>query len=526
MMALAATAAGCEATAEFQLPENGGPVTLPADALAGVSGARRLTRTEYDATLRDLLGDATNSGFALLPADSNDPFDNDYKTQIASAMLVEAVERLAIDAVRRALADPGKRDALVQCAPSGPGDAECLRRFVTDFGRKALRRPLSEEEVTGYLALQSYAVEANDFYVGVELVMRALLQQVEFLYRVELGTPVAGKAGTFRLSPFELATRMSYFLWGSTPPEWLLDLAQNDELRSTAHIRAAAQRLVDDPRATERVDRFHALWLGYHQLPHPVDLTNAMRAESGALVKRVVFDDRGDYLDLFRATETYATDALANHYGLPGAGGSTAQWVSYGASGRKGLLSHGSVLSAGAKFNDTSPTQRGIFVRTRLLCQEVPPPPPNVDVDQIPQSPTSNCKKDRYSAHASVGNCKSCHQNIDPVGFGLESYDRAGRYRTHDDNEPACLIDGQGVISELGGFNGPAGLSDLLVASGGLDRCVVTQVYRFAMGRREAPADAALVEKLTESFRQKNRPFAELLLDFVADETFAFRMEE
>ncbi len=184
------------------------------------------------------------------------------------------------------------------------------------------------------------------------------------------------------------------------------------------------------------------------------------------------------------------------------------------------------MLSAGAKFDDTSPTQRGIFVRNRLLCQEVPPPPPNVNVDEKPTNPTSNCKVDRYAAHASVGNCKSCHQNFDPIGFGLENYDRAGRYRAHDLNEPGCLISGDGQIAEVGPFKGPAGLSDLLVSQTNLDRCVVTQVFRFTMGRRELPGDLNLIDELSERFKQKNRPFAELLVDFVSGETFAFRAEE
>ena len=166
-------------------------------------------------------------------------------------------------------------------------------------------------------------------------------------------------------------------------------------------------------------------------------------------------------------------------------------------------------------------------MRNKLLCQEVQPPPPNVDPDQRPTNPTSNCKIDRYSTHASVGNCKSCHQNLDPIGFGLESFDRQGRYRTHDDGEPTCAISGAGAVADLGlTFNGPAGLEDALISAGQLEHCVTTQVYRFAMGRREMPQDAQLLDNLTLAFTTKNRPFTELLVDFVSEETFAFRQEE
>ena len=522
------SAFGCVGTAELQGAGSGAdaPISLPPGATPGVSGARRLSAAEYDATVEDLLADRSHSGYAGLPADVNDPFDNDYRSQLPSASLIEGVETLAATAAARALADLGKRDYLVQCQPTGPGDAACFRKFVTTFGRRALRRPLSEGEVQGYLGLQAFSIEAKDFYFGVNLAIRAFLQDVEFLYRVEVGAEVAGTPGLRRLTAFELASRLSYFLWGSTPPDWLLDGAQAGQLDSPAQVRAAATRLLADPKARARVERFHALWLGYHRLPHPIALTQALQAESAALVDKVVFDQPADYFSIFRSTQTYANDLLLAHYGLPQAPTGGFQWVDYGASGRQGILSHGAVLSAGAKFSDTSPTQRGIFVRNRLLCQEVPPPPPSVNVDAAPQNPSSPCKADRYASHASTGNCKSCHQNLDPIGFGLENYDQAGRYRTTDLNQPTCAIKGDGAISGVGDFHGPAGLENLLIQSGALEACVVKQVYRFAMGRRELPPDEALLDRLTTGFVSKDRPFGALLLDLASDETFAFRIDE
>ena len=176
----------------------------------GPNGMRRLTRVEYDNTVRDLLGDTTRSGFAKLPEDVTDPFDNDYKTQQVSGALIEAAETLAQEAAARALADPTKRAALVPCTPQGPSDAACMRTFISRFGRRALRRTMQEEDVQRYLGLQAFAVEAQDFWVGVDLVLRAFLQDPEFLYRIETGTPVSGKPGVFRLNAFEIATRLSY----------------------------------------------------------------------------------------------------------------------------------------------------------------------------------------------------------------------------------------------------------------------------------------------------------------------------
>src|SRR5262249_49744657 len=250
--------------------------------------------------------------------------------------LNEALESLATSAAARVVADPTKRAAVVGCAPTGAGDAECFRGFVTRFGRRALRRPLAAEEIQALLGFQSFSLEQNDFFVGVKLVIQVLLQHPEFIYRVEVGTPVGAVEGLYHLNSFEVATRLSYFLWGSTPPDWLLDLAAAQRLQRPEDIRSAASRLLEDDRARARVNRFHALWLGYHQLPHAVDLTRALQTETAALVGKVIFDDRSDYFDLFRANQTYLNDLLADHYGLPRPGSSSFQWASYGASGRRG----------------------------------------------------------------------------------------------------------------------------------------------------------------------------------------------
>lgn len=489
------------------------------------SAARRLSRAEYDATLRDLLSDTSNSGFARLPEDVHDPFDNDYTTQEVSPALIEAADGLAQDAAARALADPAVRKAIVPCAPGGPGDSQCLRQFITTFGRRALRRPLSDDEVGGYLGLQSFALETGDFYTAVELVLRALLQHVEFLYRIENGSAVDGVDQVFRLNGFEVATRLSYFLLGTTPGDALLDLAAAGKLTTPEDVRAAAAMLLAGPRARERVERFHALWLGFHQLPHPADLTAELRAETAALINRVVFDQHGDYFDLFRAKDTFLTDKLAMHYGLPAPGSTTGAWVPYGASGRQGILSHGTVLSAGAKFADTSPTQRGLFIRTRLLCEVFGPPPPNVDKDNPPPGTAMECKIDRYRMHA-AGGCQGCHGRLDPVGFGLENYDKAGRFRKSEDGRPECRIPGDGVLLGMGPFNGPAQLSDLLVASGALEACVVRQAYRFAIGRKDGDEDAVLVGKLGDDFRKRGHAFTGLLLDIVGDPSFGYRKQE
>lgn len=502
----------------------GRPALSEADAEAvSVSGLRRLTRVELDATLKDLVGESQPLARTLLPPDPTDPFDNDYRLQLASTTLVDSLEELSRQAAERTVTDPVRRAQVLPCLPTGARDATCFRLFVRTFGRSALRRPLADDEVERFMPLHALGVEANSFDVALTLALRAFFQHPEFVYRVELGRPTS-RPEVVALTGFQRATRLSYLLVGSTPPEWLLDAAAQGTLDSREGTKTAAWRLLEDVRARNQLERFHALWLGYHRLPHATALTAAMQAESDALVDRVVFDRSADYFTLFTATDTFVDATLAQHYGLTAPTGTGPSWTPYGSVPRKGLLSHGSVLSQGVKFADTSPTQRGIFIRNRLFCQEIPPPPPGVNVDEEPTAP-SPCKKNRYLAHASVGGCKACHDTIDPIGFGLERFDRQGRYRTTDDGLPQCTIEGEGDVDGTR-FAGPAGLSDALIASGQFEACITTQVFRYAAGRREDARDRAFIDRLSKQFVAGDRRFLELLVELVSDDAFAFRRDE
>jgi hypothetical protein len=489
----------------------------------GVSGLRRLTAVEYAATVRDLLGVEVDAAL-LLPEDWRQPFDNDYTTQNASQALIEGAELLASDVAALALATPSSRDALVGCQPAASDDVECLRSFLATFGRRALRRPLTADELDRYAGLIAEAEAADDFYSAVDVALRAFLQHPEFLYRVELGMPVQDAPGVFRLSDHEVATRLSYFLWGSTPSDALLDLADAGQLHTPEQIAAAAEDMLADERARTRVGRFHSLWLGYEQLPHGPELASAMQAETQALIDRVIFDERSAWQELLRSEETFLDATLAEHYGLPAPAG--PQWVGYGESGRQGLLSHGTFLSSMAKVDDSSPTKRGILVRTRLMCQDIPPPPPNVNVDDT-EPPEGVCKEEFYRETHAQGNCAGCHSLMDPIGLGLENYDHRGVFRTVENDDPSCVISGEGSIDGVP-FTGPAELSDVLLDSGTLNRCVTHQLYRFAMGRSELEAiDEAFVGVLVDEIgTSEDFDLGALLVRFVSDEAFSLRREE
>jgi hypothetical protein len=230
-------------------------------------------------------------------------------------------------------------------------------------------------------------------------------------------------------------------------------------------------------------------------------------------------------------------DDLAEHYGMTPPGSTSGAWVAYdealsGPETRRGILSHATFMALGRAFGDTSPVQRGLAIRRRLLCDEIPPPPPTVDVDQRPgDGAASFCKEDRYAIHRQ-GECASCHALLDPVGFGLEHFDLAGRYRSFEpdnpetsDDESTCAIEGQGEIDGVGSFSGPAELGALGVSSGLISPCLVTQYFRFAAGRSDLDAvDEAVVEDLSE---QLGNEFGleQLVLAIVAHESFRFRRE-
>ncbi|MGD8860545.1 MAG: DUF1588 domain-containing protein [Myxococcales bacterium] len=504
------------------------PSNPDAPFVASESVARRLSRAELDAALLDLVGDDTGAAGQNLPEDFYSPYDNDYTGQLASAALIDSISELADDVAARVVNDPRRYARLVPCTPDGPGDADCFEQVTRGLLERALRRPIDDAEVARYRALLEFATEDepavdNGFSTAVELLVRAVIMDPEFLYRIEVGEPT-DEPGVYALDDFEIATRLSFLIWGAPPDEALYQDARAGLLREADGRHAALQRMLQDDRAREQLHRFHAMWLGYRVIPHSPELAVAFTRETGALLDRVILDEPQSYLNLLDFGETYLDELLAEHYGLPAPEGGRG-WVPYGDSGRAGLLSHGSVLSAFGKFADTSPTQRGILIRTRLLCQTLPPPPPTVMADQPPGGDDATCKWDRYEQHRSSTACAGCHANMDPIGFGLENYDLAGRYREHDDGRPECTIEGTGELPPYGSFSGPAELGRLLIDSGEVERCVSAQFFQFAVGRAPAPIEEQEIDALTEDFRTAGTLFTELLESFVSRAAFALRRE-
>lgn len=521
------------------LPRDDVPDPLPSGETLAPTGASRLSALEVDRALAVLLEDESRPSRLLLPEDARTPFDNDYEAQEPSGPLVEGVELLAREAVERLMADPERRDRVLGCTPTAAGDEACLETIVRGLGRRVLRRAITDDDVAFFVGgggewpgAAAIAVAADDFYAGAGALLSALLQDPEFLYRIEIGTPYddAGE-GVFRLSEYEIATRLSFFLWGSVPDEALLDRAAAGELSDPATRVAEALRMLEHPLARERLALVHAMWFGYEKLVPGSELGLAMREETQALFDRLLFDEGGAWQELFRTDQTWVTPLLAEHYGLadPGPEGGLAR---YAMAERRGLFAHGSFLSIGFKDGDTSPVMRGLAIQRNAFCQVILPAPPGVNTDEGPES-DALCKPERYAAHSS-GGCASCHTRIDPVGFGLEAFDATGAFRAFETDDPrtpgdesTCAIEGEGHLAGVGDFSGPAGLAELGLESGLLRSCFATHIHRLIIGRGALRrVDHVAAAELDERLPEGDFTLEDVVRTVVENETFVVRRED
>lgn len=496
----------------------------PAGPPTKISGARRMSREELQRSMATLFGPDLPIDVARLPNDTLTPFDNDIYEQTPSMVLVESLESIAKDTAEWITANPERMGRIVPCQPAGADDLACFQKFVSTFGRRALRRPLDDEEKRSMEELLSYARESKDFGAAVRMVVRVLILHPEFIYRVEVGT---SKEGTkVRLSSFEVASRLSFLLQGRAPDDALLGKAADGSLDTREGLLRVVEELFASPEAKEQARRFHALWLGYSTV-EKTPLQTKLRSETDALVDRATEDGR-DFRYLLLADETHIDGELLGHYGIQGAADPSG-WVKYGDAPRLGILSHGTFAAAGAKFGDTSPTRRGKFIRERLLCQPVPLPPPDVqvDVDSPPASKTPGaCKTERYAQHRENGVCASCHGRMDPIGFGLENFDAVGRYRTTETNKPECKIDGVGYLEPGQNFKGAKELAPMLADSPRFVSCFSEHFVRFAVGRKLDASDPARVERLAGEMGKKGNSFRGLVLSYVTNDNFRLREEE
>jgi len=496
---------------------------------------RMLTRFEYDNTLRDLLYLDTDSqwGKALPSEEVVHGFDNTADARAVGQLLTDKLLTVSEQAAEAAMA---KLSRHVSCAPG----AACAQTFIQDFGARAFRTPLSEEDRTRYQTLYA-SVAAEDGYVkGLEAVTAAMLQSPHFLYRSELGQHQGN--GRYVLSDYELASELSYLFWGSMPDADLFAKAKAGQLHTPEQLAAEARRMLASPRSRPMLDHFVSQWLDLEKLEQAqkdpsifADFTPqvraAMKAETLALFDHVVRDGGGRMSDLFTADYTYASDTLATFYGLPSSAAGTAsatgsrRWELKG-SGRGGILSHGSILASQATPQVASPVRRGRLVRERLLCQPLPPAPPGLNLE-LPTIDPQQPNRERFTEHSRNPACSACHKMMDPIGFGFEQFNSVGRYQPQLANGTAVDASGEIQASPAteGTFTGVEGLQDKLADSPDVQGCFSLNWLRFAYGVSGDDA-ACVATQLSERFRQDSLSIPELLVSLTQLPRFTHRWGE
>jgi hypothetical protein len=528
------TAPGSTATAGSGSTGSTGSASLPSEFVPSGSRLRRLTVSEYQNSLRDLLGPAI-----VIPVELEaDTVLNGFAAIGASRMAfspraTEQLEAAALDVASQAVSDVANRASLVPCTPAATVDDACSNQFVQSFGRRAFRRPLTQEEIDRYVTVARTAAEAlGDFWGGIEYAIAGLLQSPHFLYRAELGRPDVAKPSLYVLDDYQLATRLSFLLWNTTPDDALLDAAAAGELSTAAGLQAASERLLASERAHSALSTFFTEMLRLAELdtlPQSAQafpqmtatLGAAMRSETLSLLTDIVFTKNADYRDLFTTQTTFVDPELALLYGLPPPQGSGFVEVSLPADGpRLGYLGQGSFLALNAHISSTSPTYRGKFVREVLLCSAIPPPPPDV-VAVLPEDTGTGgpqTMRDKLTVHRTDPACAGCHAVMDPIGLALEHFDGIGAYR---DTDQGLTIDATGELDGVP-FDGLRGLAEALKEHPDLGSCLTRSLFRYATGHLESEGEEPLIQALSAALSADGYRVQSLLGDLVQSEGFRF----
>jgi hypothetical protein len=494
----------------------------------GPSPIRRLTRTEYNNTVHDLLNDTTAPAMRFTQEEVGLGFTNNAEAQSVSDLLAEQYESAAIQLATTATTDLPK---LLGCDPTKTSQDACVRAFLPAFGLKAYRRPLEGEEVDRLFSLYGASKGAYDFATAVRFVVAAMLQSPHFLYRVETGAPSVS-----RLSGFQTAARLSYLLWSTMPDGPLFAAAASGELDAPEGIAQQAKRMLKDVRANQSVATFFAQWLELDKLGKvekdatlfprfTPDVRNLLRKETELFITDAVLGG-GNIETLLRGSYTFMNKDLASYYGVAGPEGDTFERVMLDPKRYAGLMTQAGLLASYANINQTSPVARGFFVRDRILCSPPPPPPANVNASPPTLDP-SLTTRERFAAHRTSPSCAGCHTLMDPVGLGFEHFDAAGIWRDQEGGKP---VDSSGELVGTkdadGPFDGVAELAAKLGASSEVRECMVRQWFRFGYGRGETELDQCTLGALDAAFEASLGDINQLLIALTQTDAFLYRTND
>ncbi len=530
------------------------PDTLDCDQLAseetaswypGYVMSRRLNRAEYQNTLRDLLGIELDV-MHLFPADGagGEGFDNNGSSLFLSAIQIEkyldaadlAIET-AIPAKRglKLVADTGETETRSKLIPVVPGRKqnarEAAQTVLTDFAQRAWRRPVTPEEAEGLLDAFDEAQKRRDGYEeSIKFAFKAVLVSPHFLFLAE---PEPEAPGNYELDDYQLATRLSYFLWSSMPDDELFLLALRDELHNTETLQKQIARMLKDPKAKALGEQFGLQWMGITQLGETTKpdatrfpefndaMAKTMKDEAATFFTYIVQEDRS-LLELIDARYTFANDGLAKIYGLENVTGPELRKVDLADENRGGVMGMAAMLTMTSHPLRTSPVLRGKWVLEQLLGDRVPPPPPNVA--QLPEDdhqPDGLTFRQRMELHRKNPDCASCHQRMDPIGFGLENFDPIGRWRTEQAGQ---ALDASGELPDGRKFNGPKELKAIVMSQ--KDQFATNlsrKMVGYALGRSLTQYDDCVINNCVSALKDSEYKPSAMITQIVLSYPFRHR---
>ncbi|MGI9628128.1 MAG: DUF1592 domain-containing protein [Longimicrobiales bacterium] len=432
------------------------------------------------------------------------------------------------------ISDNPVRRSVFTCRPtSAEEERPCARQIITKLATEAYRRPATDSDVTGLLGFYDNGAATDGFEGGVRTALQAILASPHFLFRMERLPSGVAPGEIYEINDMELASRLSFFLWGAPPDDELLEAASQGNLSSAEALKQQAARMLADPRAEGLSSRFGAQWIRLQDLEkiHPDALTypyfdqtlaDAMHEETELLFTHIVREDR-PLLELLTADYTFVNERLARHYGMPGVTGNTFRKVSYPDDTRRGLLGHGSVLTLTSHPDRTSPVLRGKWVLEVLMGAPPPPPPPDVPALEETEAAEGDrffTVRERMEMHRANPACSSCHDVIDPVGLALENFDVTGAWRSRDEGNP---VDPVGTLYDGTELNGPADLRTAILSRPEIFFSVFTEnLMAYALGRRVEYYDQPLIRQIIRDAAENDHRVSSFVLGVVGSP--AFRM--
>lgn len=498
----------------------------------GRTTVHRLNAAEYDRSMRELLllaPEARPSADFPIDDESASGFLNDADVLQTGALLISKHAEAAQALAEGAVASTTFRARYLDC--DGPN---CAEQFVRDFGLHAWRRPLLDVEVTRLVGVYEAAApsfeESGLSDEGIQLAIRAILLSPNTIFRSE-----THEGGLRDLDSYELASRLSFFLWSSAPDDELYDVAEAGMLNREDGLRDQIGRMIDDERFRGFHNGFLHRWLltqklGTHMVnseafPEWNDSLRPLMLQETELFVEDIIRNELPLSTLVSADFTYLNEELAAHYGIEGVSGPEMRRVDVGSQRAAGVLSQGAFLTISSHPRVTSPVTRGFDILSRLLCAPPPAAPANVDPDVEPISGQS--RREALEAHRSNPACATCHRVMDPIGFALENYDPTGRWReTEDGTEDGFAVDATGVLPPTGDnttgemLDGPQSLGAVLAGDVRFPGCVVGQLMEYSIGRQLEPVDECHVLDVVDAAGGTDATLRGIIEELVLNQVF------